>query len=81
VSVIVRDRTSDDEAWVHSVLRLNWGSSLVARLGELIDASALPGSILRSPHCGTGGIEVAAPTASGWVAVVPTDAKTSTAES
>ena len=45
MSVIVRDRTSDDEAWVHSSLRLTWGSSLVARLGELIDASALPGVV------------------------------------
>jgi N-acetylglutamate synthase-like GNAT family acetyltransferase len=45
VSVIVRDRTSDDEAWVQSSLRLTWGSSLVARLGELIDASALPGVV------------------------------------
>ena len=45
MSVIVRDRTSDDEAWVQSSLRLTWGSSLVARLGELIDASALPGVV------------------------------------
>ncbi len=45
MTVIVRGRTSDDEAWVESSLRQTWGSPLVARLGELIDASALPGVV------------------------------------
>ena len=43
--VQVRPRGPDDDAWVATSLRSAWGSVLVARKGELHDASPLPGFV------------------------------------
>jgi GNAT superfamily N-acetyltransferase len=40
-----RPVTADDAAWVSDLLREHWGSSRVARLGEVIDAAAVPGYV------------------------------------
>jgi ribosomal protein S18 acetylase RimI-like enzyme len=44
-SVMVRALTPDDHDWVVRTLTENWGSPLVARRGEAIDASVLPGHV------------------------------------
>src|SRR3954452_24334456 len=43
--LVLRSRTTDDDAWVVGALEQAWGSVSVARLGELVDVSALPGTI------------------------------------
>jgi GNAT superfamily N-acetyltransferase len=42
-SISVRELTAGDSEWVTAQMRQDWGSVLVARRGELIDASVLPG--------------------------------------
>jgi ribosomal protein S18 acetylase RimI-like enzyme len=44
-TVVVRPRTPDDDAWVTASLQRAWGSVFGARLGELVDVSALPGVV------------------------------------
>lgn len=41
----VRDLGATDDAWKVSTLRAGWGSTEVARLGELVDAATLPGVV------------------------------------
>jgi ribosomal protein S18 acetylase RimI-like enzyme len=41
--VIVRALTDDDRSWTVATLEKGWGATSVARLGELVDASLLPG--------------------------------------
>ena len=41
----VRALTTDDADWTRSILEEGWGSTEVARLGELIDAADLPGYV------------------------------------
>jgi len=41
----VRPLVPDDTPWKLAVLRSGWGSTTVARLGELIDAASLPGFV------------------------------------
>ncbi|MGF1598410.1 MAG: GNAT family N-acetyltransferase [Acidimicrobiales bacterium] len=41
----VRDLVADDHDWKVSTLRAGWGSTEVARLGELVDATELPGYV------------------------------------
>jgi ribosomal protein S18 acetylase RimI-like enzyme len=43
--VVVRPRSPDDRGWVVATMVGEWGSVLVARLGELVDTSDLPGYI------------------------------------
>jgi GNAT superfamily N-acetyltransferase len=45
---IVRSLTTADASWKRSVLEAGWGSTAVARLGELIDASELPGLVVEA---------------------------------
>jgi GNAT superfamily N-acetyltransferase len=42
-SISVRGLSTDDSDWVIAQMQQEWGSILVARRGELIDASVLPG--------------------------------------
>lgn len=44
-ALTVRPRTGADDGWVRHVLVAAWGAVEVARLGELVDASALPGLV------------------------------------
>jgi ribosomal protein S18 acetylase RimI-like enzyme len=44
-SALVRALTPDDHDWVVRTLIENWGSPLVARRGEAIDATVLPGHV------------------------------------
>jgi ribosomal protein S18 acetylase RimI-like enzyme len=41
----VRALTPEDVAWKHASLRRHWGSTVVARQGELVDAADLPGFV------------------------------------
>ncbi len=41
----VRALGEADEEWKRSTLRAGWGSTQVARLGELVDAAGLPGFV------------------------------------
>jgi ribosomal protein S18 acetylase RimI-like enzyme len=41
----VRQLEPDDNDWIRATLEAEWGSVLVARKGELIDASCFPGHI------------------------------------
>jgi ribosomal protein S18 acetylase RimI-like enzyme len=41
----VRELTTVDHEWKVATLEAGWGSTAVARLGELIDAAALPGFV------------------------------------
>jgi ribosomal protein S18 acetylase RimI-like enzyme len=43
--VLVRPVDHSDQAWKVSTLERGWGSTTVARLGELIDAATLPGFV------------------------------------
>ncbi len=43
--VVVRPRTADDHDWVVATIVEEWGSVQVARLGELVDTSNLPGYV------------------------------------
>jgi GNAT superfamily N-acetyltransferase len=43
--VEVRPLDRDDEAWKVETLERGWGSTCVARLGELVDAARLPGFV------------------------------------
>jgi ribosomal protein S18 acetylase RimI-like enzyme len=43
--MLVRALGDADESWKVSTLERAWGSTRVARLGELIDAAALPGFV------------------------------------
>jgi GNAT superfamily N-acetyltransferase len=43
--VIVRALAEADQSWKVSTLERGWGSTNVARLGQLIDAAALPGFV------------------------------------
>lgn len=43
--VLVRPRTSADDAWVRATLLRNWSSTTVARSGELVGAEDLPGFV------------------------------------
>ena len=40
---LIQKITPDDRSWVAEMLRQEWASTSVARLGEVIDAAALPG--------------------------------------
>ncbi|MEO1060080.1 MAG: GNAT family N-acetyltransferase [Actinomycetota bacterium] len=41
----VRPLVADDGEWVRATLEEGWGSTSVARLGELVDAASLPGFV------------------------------------
>ena len=43
--MLVRPLRPDDRAWKRATLERTWGSSSVARLGELVDAADLPGFV------------------------------------
>jgi ribosomal protein S18 acetylase RimI-like enzyme len=43
--VVVRERRPDDHDWVVATMTEEWGSTAVARLGELVDTSDLPGYV------------------------------------
>jgi ribosomal protein S18 acetylase RimI-like enzyme len=43
--MLVRTLTPKDHEWVVATLEGNWGSTKVARKGELLDASVLPGYV------------------------------------
>jgi ribosomal protein S18 acetylase RimI-like enzyme len=43
--VVVRPRSHDDRDWVVATMVEQWGSVQVARLGELVDTSGLPGYV------------------------------------
>jgi ribosomal protein S18 acetylase RimI-like enzyme len=43
--VRIRPLTPDDQVWKVDTLERGWGSTSVARLGELIDAAPLPGFV------------------------------------
>ena len=45
MAVELRPRAPEDDEWVDLSLDQAWGSVLVARKGELVDASALPGVV------------------------------------
>ena len=44
-SVMVRPLDPDDLAWKLGTLERAWGSTVIARLGELVDAAPLPGFV------------------------------------
>ena len=44
--IAVRGLADDDRPWMVATLQAAWGAVEVARLGELIDASALPGLVV-----------------------------------
>jgi ribosomal protein S18 acetylase RimI-like enzyme len=43
--VLVRPRGADDDDWVVATMTEEWGSTDVARLGELVDTTDLPGYV------------------------------------
>ena len=43
--VLVRPRGADDHDWVVATMTQEWGSTAVARLGELVDTMDLPGYV------------------------------------
>jgi DNA-3-methyladenine glycosylase I len=43
--VFVRPLKEADQQWKETTLRLAWGATTVARLGELVDAAPLPGFV------------------------------------
>jgi GNAT superfamily N-acetyltransferase len=43
--MLVRELSADDDDWKRTTLEDGWGSTSVARLGELIDAAELPGFV------------------------------------
>ena len=45
MTVTVRARKSEDDGWVTAALERAWGSVFVARKGQLVDASVLPGVV------------------------------------
>ena len=45
IGVRIRPLGMDDVSWKHDALVRAWGSTTVARKGELIDAAALPGYV------------------------------------
>ncbi len=45
MTVTLRPRGPEDDDWVSAALERAWGSVLVARRGELVDASVLPGVV------------------------------------
>jgi ribosomal protein S18 acetylase RimI-like enzyme len=44
-TVVVRTLTEEDRNWSGDSLRRTWGSTSVARRGELVDAAGLPGLV------------------------------------
>jgi len=44
--MVVRPLTDDDRAWMVATLEQGWGTTTVARLGELIDAAPLSGFVV-----------------------------------
>jgi len=42
---LVRPLVDDDRPWTNETLRRSWGSTAVARKGELLDAAVLPGFV------------------------------------
>ena len=42
---LVRPLTPADRPWARATLERGWGATAVARLGELVDAAALPGFV------------------------------------
>jgi ribosomal protein S18 acetylase RimI-like enzyme len=44
-AVVVRERAPADHAWVVATMTEEWGSTEVARLGELLDTTDLPGYV------------------------------------
>ncbi len=55
----VRALTPDDVAWKHASLRSHWGSTVVARHGELVDAADLPGFVALVDDAAAGLVTVA----------------------
>jgi ribosomal protein S18 acetylase RimI-like enzyme len=43
--LVLRPREADDREWVVATMTGQWGSTAVARLGELVDTTDLPGFI------------------------------------
>jgi ribosomal protein S18 acetylase RimI-like enzyme len=43
--VFVRELAKADQPWKVTTLQTGWGATTVARLGELVDAAALPGFV------------------------------------
>ena len=56
----MRTARPDDAAWVRERLTSSWGSTLVARCGELVDAARLPAlvALLDGEHAGLATFEV-----------------------
>ena len=43
--MFARELAEADQSWKVTTLRKGWGATTVARLGELVDAAALPGFV------------------------------------
>ena len=48
----VRPLTADDQRWKVDTLERAWGSTIVARLGEVVDAAPLPGFVAQDSDRG-----------------------------
>jgi len=48
--ITVRELAPSDRQWKQATLEAGWGSTVVARLGELLDAAQLPGFVAEHDH-------------------------------